>query len=268
MSQSPGLPGNLATAYNSGMYFLALPGISRIFNEEIKEMRIAVLSDTHGLLRPEVIKVISECDAVLHAGDINSQKIIDRMKDAAGTGTPVYVVRGNNDKEWAEDLPHHLEFTLGGVNFYMVHNKKDLPKDPGDRQILIFGHSHKYYEEEKEGRLYLNPGSCGKRRFHQDITMAVLETGGGKWSAERIDIPHEGTGSSGAEMKIPEGDLLAVIEQILKRMDRGQQVQEIARALKIDPEFAEQICRIRVTHPGVTARGILDKLEVNKSCVK
>ena len=86
-------------------------------------MKIAVLSDTHGLLRPEVIKVIGECDAVLHAGDINSQKIVDQMKEAAGKHAPVYIVRGNNDKEWAEYLPHHLEFMLGGVNFYMVHNK-------------------------------------------------------------------------------------------------------------------------------------------------
>lgn len=233
-----------------------------------KKMKLAVLSDTHGLLRPEVISVIAECDAVLHAGDINSQKIIDQMRAAAGKLVPLYIVRGNNDKEWAEELPHHLEFTLGGVNFYMVHNKKDVPGDPGDRQIIIFGHSHKYYEEEKDGRLYLNPGSCGKRRFHQDITMAVLELEDGKRSVKRIDIPHEGAGIAGAGMKIPEGDLLPVIEQILKRMDRGQQVQEIARALKIDPEFAGQICRIRVTHPGVTAHGILDKLEVNRICAK
>lgn len=177
-------------------------------------MRIAVLSDTHGLLRPEVIRVISESDALLHAGDINSRRIIDRMKEAAGEDVPVYIVRGNNDKEWAEDLPHHLEFTLGGVNFYMVHNKKDLPQDPADRQVLIFGHSHKYCEEEKDGRLYLNPGSCGKRRFHQDITMAVLEIEDGKCAVERIDIPHELSAAPEAETQIPEGDLLRMIEQI------------------------------------------------------
>lgn len=87
-------------------------------------MKIAVLSDTHGLLRPEVKQMISECDAVLHAGDINSQKIIDEMKAAAKPEAPFYIVRGNNDKEWAEKLPHYEEFTLAGVNFYMVHNKK------------------------------------------------------------------------------------------------------------------------------------------------
>ena len=126
-------------------------------------MKIAVLSDTHGLLRPEVLRIISECSAVIHAGDINSQKIIDEMKEALKPGAPFYIVRGNNDKEWAEHLPHHLEFTLAGVNFYMVHNKKELPQELSDRQIIIFGHSHKYFEEVKDGRLWLNPGSCGRR---------------------------------------------------------------------------------------------------------
>ena len=73
----------------------------------------------------------------------------------------------------------------------MVHNKKDIPADPGERQIVVFGHSHKYLEEIREGRLWLNPGSCGKRRFNQDITMAVLNIEDGTWSVKRIDIPHE-----------------------------------------------------------------------------
>ena len=107
------------------------------------------------------------------------------------TDAPYYVVRGNNDKEWVEYLPHHEEFTLAGMKFYMVHNKKELPEDLGNVQIVIFGHSHKYLEEIRDGRLWLNPGSCGKRRFNQDITMAVLEIKNGKWEVERIDIPHE-----------------------------------------------------------------------------
>lgn len=156
-------------------------------------MKIAVLSDTHGLLRPEVKTIIAECDAVLHAGDINSQKIMDEIKMVAKTNVPFYAVRGNNDKEWAEKLPHYEVFSLAGVKFYMVHNKKDIPDDLGDTQIIIFGHSHKYLEEIREGRLWLNPGSCGKRRFNQDITMAVLNIEDGTWQVERIDIPHETT---------------------------------------------------------------------------
>ena len=88
-------------------------------------------------------------------------------------------------------LPHHLEFTLAGMNFYVMHNKKELPSDLGDRQIIIFGHSHRYFEEKKDGRLWLNPGSCGKRRFDQDITLAILRIEGDACSVERIDIGHE-----------------------------------------------------------------------------
>ena len=225
-------------------------------------MKIAVLSDTHGLLRPEAAKVISECDAVIHGGDINSQKIIDEMKAAAKEDAPIYIVRGNNDKEWAEHLPHYLEFTLAGMNFYVIHNKKELPADLGDRQIIIFGHSHRYFEEKKDGRLWLNPGSCGKRRFDQDITLAILRIEGDACSVERIDIEHE---ASWRKVSVRDGDLFPAIRGILKRMEKGQQVEQIAADMKLDQEFVEQICRIKVTHPGVTAHGILDKVEVNRT---
>lgn len=225
-------------------------------------MKIAVLSDTHGLLRPEAAKVISECDAVIHGGDINSQKIIDEMKAAAKEDAPIYIVRGNNDKGWAEHLPHHLEFTLAGMNFYVIHNKKELPADLGDRQIIIFGHSHRCFEEKKDGRLWLNPGSCGKRRFDQDITLAILRIEGDACSVERIDIEHE---ASWRKVSVRDGDLFPAIRGILKRMEKGQQVEQIAADMKLDQEFVEQICRIKVTHPGVTAHGILDKVEVNRT---
>lgn len=225
-------------------------------------MKIAVLSDTHGLLRPEAARVISECDAVIHGGDINSQKIIDEMKAAAKENAPIYIVRGNNDKEWAEHLPHHLGFTLAGMNFYVVHNKKELPADLGDRQIIIFGHSHRYFEEKKDGRLWLNPGSCGKRRFDQDITLAILRIDGDACSVERIDIEHE---APRRKVSARDGDLFPAIRGILKRMEKGQQVEQIAADMNLDQEFVEQICRIKVTHPGVTARGILDKVEVNRT---
>ena len=253
----------------------------------MRKMKIAIISDTHGLLRPEVIRLIGTCDAVLHGGDINSRKVLDEIEQAKKKEAPFYVVRGNNDKEWAEDLPLYEEFTLDGVKFFMTHKKKDVPQDPGDNQIIIYGHSHKYAEESREGRLWLNPGSCGRRRFNQDITMAVLTLENGTWSVERIDIPHEarrgraeclpgadtssvdasGADASDADVRIPgEGeDLLKILEQILKRMEKGQQVAKIAADLKLDPGFAEQVCRIKVTHPGVTANGIMDKMEVNRT---
>ena len=148
-------------------------------------MKLAILSDTHGLLRPEVLEHLKTADAILHGGDINKQSIVDQLRQYA----PLYVVRG--DKEWAEDIPHHLTITLGGVTFFMVHNKKEVPADLSGVDVVLFGHSHKYVQEEKDGRLWLNPGSCGPRRFHQEITMMMAQVEDGQIRVEKISIPHE-----------------------------------------------------------------------------
>lgn len=150
-------------------------------------MKIAILSDTHGLLRPQVVEHLKTADAILHAGDINKQSIVDEMERYA----PVYLVRGNNDKQWAEAIPHDLMVTLGGVSFYMVHNKKEVPEDISGVDVVVFGHSHKYVREEKDGCLWLNPGSCGPRRFHQEITMMMAELTDGTIRVEKIMIPHQ-----------------------------------------------------------------------------
>ena len=150
-------------------------------------MKIAILSDTHGLLRPEVVEQLKNADAILHGGDINKQSIMDELRQYA----PLYVVRGNNDKEWAEEIPHDLTVTLEGVTFYMAHNKKEVPADLSGVDVVVFGHSHKYVEEEKDGVWWLNPGSCGPRRFHQEITMMMAEVTDGQIRVEKIDIPHE-----------------------------------------------------------------------------
>ena len=88
-------------------------------------MKLAILSDTHGLLRPEVTEHLKTADAILHGGDINRQSIVDELRQYA----PLYIVRGNNDKDWAEAIPHDLTVTLGGVTFFMVHNRKEVPAD-------------------------------------------------------------------------------------------------------------------------------------------
>ncbi len=228
------------------------------------KMKIAVLSDTHGLLREQVQEMIGECDAIIHAGDINSQKILDEIVEAGREKVPFYVVRGNNDKDWAKEIPETLQFELQHVKFFLVHNKKDIPENLSDIQIIIYGHSHKYSEEEKEGRLWLNPGSCGKRRFHQPITMAILTLEDEKWEVERIDILHEQQeGKEVPSTKITQRDLAAVIPKILTGMEKGQTVEQMAKKLGVDSEFVEEICRIRVTHPGVTVDGIMNKIEVN-----
>ena len=150
-------------------------------------MKLAILSDTHGLLRPEVAEHLKTADAILHGGDVNKPGIVDQLERYA----PLYVVRGNNDKEWAEQLPHDLTITLGGVTFYMVHNKKEVPADLTGIDAVVFGHSHKYLLEERDGVLWLNPGSCGPRRFHQEITMMMAEVENGTLRVEKIVIPHE-----------------------------------------------------------------------------
>ena len=150
-------------------------------------MRLAILSDTHGLLRPQVVEYLKTADAILHGGDINKPAIVEQLQQYA----PLYIVRGNNDKEWAEDIPHDLTVTLEGVTFFMVHNKKEVPVDLSGVDVVVFGHSHKYAQEEKSGVLWLNPGSCGPRRFHQEITMMMAELAGGKIQVEKINIPHE-----------------------------------------------------------------------------
>lgn len=149
-------------------------------------VRIAVLSDTHGLLRPEVTKAIAGCDYIIHGGDINKQEIIDQLEEIA----PVYVVRGNNDKEWAEHLWRSLTVQIGGCRFFVVHNKKDIPENLEDIDVVIYGHSHKYQQQTVNGRLFLNPGSCGKRRFDQEITFAILTVDGQDMTVEKMTIPH------------------------------------------------------------------------------
>ena len=150
-------------------------------------MRLAILSDTHGLLRPEVAELRKSADAILHGGDINRQSIVDQLRQYA----PLYVVRGNNDKEWAEAIPHDLTVTLGGVTFCVVHNRKEVPADLSGVDAVVFGHSHKYAEEERDGRLWLNPGSCGPRRFRQEIALMMAEAEDGTLRVEKITIPHE-----------------------------------------------------------------------------
>ena len=150
-------------------------------------MKIAILSDTHGLLRPEVAEHLKIVDAILHGGDINKQSIVEELQQYA----PLYIVRGNNDKEWAEDIPHDLTVTLGGVTFFMVHNKKEVPQDLSGVAVVVFGHSHKYVQQEQDGILWLNPGSCGPRRFHQEITMMLAEVADGRITVDKITIPHE-----------------------------------------------------------------------------
>lgn len=224
--------------------------------------RIAVLSDTHGLLRTEVKEILTTCELMLHGGDINSQKILDELKEIA----PIYVVRGNNDKEWAEYLDSELAITLFGLQIYMVHNKKYRKSDLSGTDLFIYGHSHKYEEKTVGGVHFLNPGSCGPRRFRQPVTMAVLEIeeATGDWRIQKIDLTESGENKDNRLYQgVNEGNLKSTVETIMREMRAGRKVEQIAKKLGVDSEFVEQVCRVYVTHPGVSAQGIVDKMEVS-----
>ena len=118
----------------------------------------------------------------IHAGDVNKPEILDKLRMMGS----IYVVRGNNDKDWAEGIAKTLHFTIEGVKFFMTHNKKDVDWDLKDTQVVIFGHTHKYFEKMIDNRLWLNPGSCGPRRFDQEITMAVMTVDNGTYQWEKV----------------------------------------------------------------------------------
>ena len=217
-------------------------------------MKVLVISDTHGLLRPEVFEQIKNSDAVIHGGDIDTKAILDEIKSLMKPGASLFVVRGNNDRTLTE-LPNSLVFELCGARIFLVHNKRDIPKNV-DANIVIFGHSHKYYEETVSGQLWLNPGSCGKRRFNLPLTMAVLNIDESGYFIEKIEIE-----TRPKNALVPDKDLLRIIQGVMRRMDKGDSAVMIANKLKIDAEFVEQIMRLRVTHPGVDADGIMNKMQ-------
>ena len=214
-------------------------------------MKVGLISDTHNLLRPDVLKALTGVDAILHAGDISSQATLDQLQTIA----PVYAVRGNADKEWTEDLPTFLDFELNGLHVYMTHKKKDLPPDLESYDLVMVGHSHTYADVLVGKTRIVNPGSCGPRRFHQPITMAMAAIADGSVEITRIDIAH-----AVPAPKIDPGDTAAQIEIVVREFNKGRSTKKIAEKYGIDPALAEQIIRLYVTHPGVTTDGIMTKM--------
>ena len=149
-------------------------------------MKLGVVSDTHGLLRPEVPALLEGCGVILHAGDIGGQDILDALNELA----PVYAVRGNNDwGGWGESLPLTLDLPLGGLRIAMAHMKRDLPSDLSGYDLAVTGHTHRYGESRQGRTLLLNPGSCGPRRFGQSVTLALVELTPAGLQAETVSIP-------------------------------------------------------------------------------
>ncbi|MDH0897479.1 MULTISPECIES: metallophosphoesterase family protein [unclassified Pseudomonas] len=150
-------------------------------------MKIGLISDTHGLLRPEALAALAGCDHILHAGDIGKPGILDALRQIA----PLTAVRGNNDEglAWAAELPERVELELGGVGIHLVHQADQVPpRLPESIRVVVIGHSHKPLIETRDGRLWINPGSAGPRRFKLPITLALLHVRDGKPDAELVEL--------------------------------------------------------------------------------
>ena len=214
-------------------------------------MLIGILSDTHGLLRQEVIDGLKGVEHIIHAGDIDNKTVIDRLEEIA----PVTVVRGNADKEWAEYLPDDVVLKLLGNKIYVIHNKGMIRDDAADTDVIIYGHNHKYSLTEKDGQTWFNPGCCGKRKPEQEVSFALMEISGpGKFEFKKIVIDN-----GSPEPKLPK-NIDRIISKAMNMTDKGKSYQEIAEKLKISEELAESICRMYLTHPGVGVAGILQRI--------
>jgi putative phosphoesterase len=154
--------------------------------QSVGETLIGIISDTHGLVRPEAVAALQGVDLILHAGDIGNQDVLETLKQLA----PVVAVRGNNDKgEWANDLPQWEVSEVGPVSIYILHDLKEMDIRPdGIFQVVVSGHSHKPLVEERKGVLYLNPGSAGPRRFSLPVTLAHLKVEGEEVAAHVIQL--------------------------------------------------------------------------------
>ena len=152
------------------------------------ERLVGLISDTHGLVRPEAIEALRGACLILHAGDVGNQRVLAELKALA----PVIAVRGNNDQgEWAESLPLREVVEVGSVSIYMLHDLKEIDLNPpgANFQVVVSGHSHRPSVAERGGVLYVNPGSAGPRRFRLPVTVAHLRVSGEKVDARVIDLP-------------------------------------------------------------------------------
>lgn len=148
---------------------------------------IGVISDTHGLLRPQALKALHGVDLIIHAGDVGEPEILEALKAIA----PVFAVRGNTDTDaWALALPETEVIELAPATIYVLHdvNALDLNPAAAEIQIVISGHSHKPDRTEHSGILFLNPGSAGPRRFDLPTTVALLHLDTTPWKVDFIDL--------------------------------------------------------------------------------
>lgn len=149
--------------------------------------RVGIISDTHGLLRPAAKEFLCGCDSIIHAGDIGNARVLEELALIA----PTVAVRGNADKgAWGESLPETEFLQLGALFVYVIHELGHLDLDPKAAGVcvVVSGHSHLPSIQERDGVLYLNPGSAGPRRFGLPISVGELRVQGGKFSARTVEL--------------------------------------------------------------------------------
>ena len=153
----------------------------------LKAGRVGLISDTHGLLRPEALATLKGSELIIHAGDIGKPEVLASLKSVA----PVLAIRGNNDREpWAKKIPDILHLHVNGVCLFIIHNANDLEVDPAAKgfHVVISGHSHKPSLTNRDGVIFLNPGSAGPRRFKLPVALARLRIRGGKVNGKIVEL--------------------------------------------------------------------------------
>ncbi len=149
--------------------------------------RVGLISDTHGLLRREALEALRGSELILHAGDVGKPEILDALREIS----PVAAVRGNVDIDpWARALPFTAVANAGAAMIYVLHDLKELDLNPAAAgfQIVVSGHSHQPAKMERDGVLYINPGSAGPRRFQLPVTVARLDLGTAPFGVEFVEL--------------------------------------------------------------------------------
>jgi len=151
----------------------------------VRGLVVGLISDTHGLLRPEALAALAGSDHVIHAGDIGDRAILEALERIA----PLSAIRGNNDTgSWAKAIPEERTIEIGGVRIHIVHDVKALAEIPDETRVVVSGHSHIARIVEKDAVLFVNPGSAGPRRFRLPVSIGRLSIRDPKVEAEIVEL--------------------------------------------------------------------------------
>jgi len=151
------------------------------------QILVGIISDTHGLIRPEAVAALKGADLIIHAGDVGSPDVLDALRKLA----PTFVVRGNIDKaDWAGALPATTDVEIGGLMFHVLHDIAELDVDPAavGYAAVVYGHSHQPSIDLRAGVLFLNPGSAGPRRFRLPVSIARVSVSGQQLRPEIVEL--------------------------------------------------------------------------------